>query len=315
LGGSGSGSDGVLSLVEIAEELGKVLYGGPFVPANIVALALAQHGSVEQQDSTLPGILAGEVVATWCSAETTGQTDGDGPNVRASAHPQGYLLAGSHRFVQDAAEADIFLVSAVDERGVTQFLVPRSTPGVRVTEMASVDLSRRFAVVDFDEVVVDREAVVGAPSGAHGQLAYQRQMAHVLHCAQSLGTLRRVNEITFEYAKDRYAFGRQIGSFQAIKHKCVDMYLGEIGSEAIVAAAAEAIAAADPDAPLLAGIAKAYVGESLTMSTEHCHQVHGGISHTWDHVAHLFSRRATCDYALFGSPDRHKVQLGSSLGI
>jgi alkylation response protein AidB-like acyl-CoA dehydrogenase len=140
-------------------------------------------------------------------------------------------------------------------------------------------------------------------------------MAQVLHGAQSLGTLRRVNEITFDYAKDRYAFGRQIGSFQAIKHKCVDMYLGEIGSEAIVLAAAEAIAAGAPDAHLLASIAKAQVAESLAMSTEHCHQVHGGISHTWDHVAHLFTRRAACDYALFGAPDLHKSQLGSSLGI
>jgi alkylation response protein AidB-like acyl-CoA dehydrogenase len=315
-GGSVTG-DGLLDLVDIAEELGRVLYAGPFVGTNVVAAAITESGSEELQARYLPGIASGELPAAWCLTEPSGSPDPVDVALVARATDDGYELHGTKAFVPYGHAAGVHLVTARDHDsdGLTQFVVPADAPGIECRPMACIDLASRLSEVRFDHVDVPASAVLGVAGAAADAVRRQCELAMVLVCAESLGGLSYVNEVTFEYANDRFAFGRPIASFQAIKHYCVEMYLGGIGSRGVTEAAALAVHQRAPDAEVLARAAKAYVGEAFSSSAEHSHQIYGGISVTWEHDAHLYMRRAKFNEAIFGSPSWQRDVLGRTLGI
>ena len=314
-GGSVTG-EGLLDLVEIARELGRFLHPAPFLPTNVVAFAISEFGSEELKEQFVPGIVTGESPGAWCFSEASGSVDPRDIELVARATSNGYELQGTKRFVQDGHCAAIFLVTASDGAdGLTQLAVRSDTPGVVSTPMACIDLSRQVDEVRFESVTVPASAVVGTAGQAADDVAQQLAIALVLQCADSVGALAQVNEMTFQYAIDRFAFGRSIGSFQAIKHKCVEMYLNFIGARSITAAAAEAVQQRSSEAEALVSIAKAFVGDAFSRSVEHSHQIHGGIAYTWEHNAHLYMRRAKFNEAMFGSPQWHRDRLGHLLGI
>jgi alkylation response protein AidB-like acyl-CoA dehydrogenase len=314
-GGSVTGQ-GLLDLVEMAEELGRVLYPGPFLPTNVVAYAISEFGSEVQQQELLPRIAAGDATAAWCLTESSGSYDVATISLAAGQTSDGFILNGTKSVIQDAHVADIFLVTAKSDHGhLVQLLVPANTMGVTTRQLSSLDLNRRFADVHFANVKVPSTALLGDPALSTEAVDRQLAIAMTLQCADSVGGLSKVNEMTFEYANDRFAFGRPIASFQSIKHKCVDMYLALLGARSITAAAAEAVQEWSSEAMVIARIAKAFVGDAFSLGTEHCHQIHGGIAHTWDHDAHLFSRRSKSNEILFGSPEWHRDQLGRALGL
>jgi alkylation response protein AidB-like acyl-CoA dehydrogenase len=315
--GGGSITDaGLLDALEIAEVLGRYLLPVPFLSTNVVAAALSQEGSDDLRARFLPRIVTGELVGAWCLSEGSGSVDPADVSMLARIEDGEYVLEGTKCFVPDADTAEILLVTArAEDGGLTQLVVDADSPGVSVSPLVTMDPSRRIAHVHFDSVRVGADRVLGAAGAATIAVARQLATALVLQCADSVGALSFVNDMTFEYAKDRFAFGRPIGSFQAIKHKCTDMYLAFLGAQAITASAAEAVETWTPDASHLASIAKAYVGEALSMGAEHCHQIHGGIAFTWEHDAHLYTRRSKFNEAMFGSPDWHRDQLGRALGL
>ncbi len=141
------------------------------------------------------------------------------------------------------------------------------------------------------------------------------EIALALQCAETVGAARRVFEFTVEYAQDRYAFGRPIASFQALKHRIADMLQWLEFEAAITDAAARAIDAADPEAPNLASVAAAYVGDRGLDVIDDCVQINGGIGVTWEHDIHLYSRRAALNRAVYGSPEQHKERVGALLGV
>jgi alkylation response protein AidB-like acyl-CoA dehydrogenase len=298
--------------VEIAHELGKVLHTSPVLSTNVVALAIAEFGSEALRREFLPGIVSGITIGAWCSSGVV-QNDGD---VVATRSGSGYRLSGTARFVQDGAAANLYLVTAGnDAGGLSQFAVRRDTPGLVSTPMACFDLCRQVSEVRLDDVEVPASTLLGDPGQAEADAARQLVVALVLQTADTVGALGRVNEFTFEYCKDRFAFGRPIGSFQAIKHKCAEMYLGHLGARAVLTSAAAAVQARSPQAETLARMAKAYACDAYLRSAEHCHQFHGGISFTWEHHAHLYSRHATFNASMFGTPDWHRDRLAAGLGI
>lgn len=315
-GGSVTG-ESLLDVVEIARELGRFLHPAPFLPTNVVAFAISEFGSEELKEQFVPSIVTGDSPAAWCFSEASGSADPADIELLARKTSSGYELLGTKRFVQDGHCAALFLVTARDGAGggLTQFAVPSAMPGVVSTPMACFDLSRRVDEVRFESVMVPESAVVGHAGQAANDVARQLAVALVLQCADSVGALAQVNEMTFQYAIDRFAFGRSIGSFQAIKHKCVEMYLNFIGATSITAAAAEAVEQRSSDAEALVSIAKAFVGDAFSRSVEHSHQIHGGISFTWEHNAHLYMRHAKFNEAMFGSPQWHRDRLGHLLGI
>jgi len=306
LGGGSVSGDGVLDAAIVAEERGRVLQPGLFVATNAVASGLVLDGTDEQRAKVLAALAAGEATATWAAAGPGGDWDVEtGVGAEATAGG-GYLLHGTKSFVQDAQTADWLLVTA---SGPSQFLVAAGTPGVSVRRLDGLDLTRRFSEVRFDHVELPASAMVGAFGGAHAAIERQLQVAAVLTVAESVGAMSHDFEIALDYAKARTAFGRPIGSFQAVKHLLADTSLLLETSKALSAAAARAVGSGGPEAAEVTSMAKAFVGDSALDLAQNCFQVFGGIGYTWEHDQHLYLRRLTVDAALYGEPAWHRERI------
>jgi alkylation response protein AidB-like acyl-CoA dehydrogenase len=312
-GGSISG-EGVRDLAIIAEERGRGLQPGPFVPINVVAGALASAGSAAQQSALLPRLAAGEIVATWVAPDAT-STPGADPVLTVTAAGDGFQLSGQAAPVHDGVLADVYLVTAGGPGGLSQFVVEATTPGITVTPLAGLDITQRFASVSFDRVEVPGEALVGAFGAAAGDVERQLQLAVVLSVSEALGAIDVLFEMTRVYAIDRTAFGRPIGSFQAVKHQLADLSLAVESAKAVVAAAVRAVQAGRADAGEIASMAKAWVGDAGIDIAQGCFQVFGGIGYTWEHDSHLFLRRITMDGLLYGPPDWHRERICVMHGV
>jgi len=189
-------------------------------------------------------------------------------------------------------------------------LVPADAAGVSIEPMHSVDLTRRFFVVRFDEVRVPASAVVGDVGGAAEQVERQLQIAAVTHNAEAIGAMQTAFDMTVAWAFDRYSFGRPLASYQELKHRFADMLSWLQGSHAINDAAAAAVDSRSPDAKELVSAAKAFIGDYGTELLQDCVQMHGGIGVTFEHDLHLYLRRVTVNRALYGTPAEHRQRLG-----
>ena len=314
-GGGGSGETPIGDLVVIAEELGRALQPGPFLPTNVVTYAIAEFGSEEQAEKILTGLASGEQIGTWCFAEPGGRWDAEAIQLEARPQGDGFVLRGTKSFVQDAHVADHLLAAARTAGGLTQFLVPVGAAGITVKLMGSIDLGRRLAEVTFEDVEVSSSSVLGEVDGAADAIERQLQLALVLQCAETVGVTERTLEFTLEYANDRIAFGRPIGSYQALKHRFADMKMWLEASAGTATGATESVQAGAPDAAKLVSVAKAYIGDASVAIIQDCIQMHGGIGQTWENDIHLFLRRATLNAALFGSPAEHRERLCTLLDI
>ena len=312
-GGSLSGNP-TRDAVIVAEEMGLMVAPGPFLPVNVVIAALSADGTDEQKASLLPGLLAGETVATWAFAEPRGRWDAGAVSLTAEADADTVVLRGAKAYVEAAGAADMFLVTARDGDALTQVLVPADTPGVTVTPGRSIDLVRRYGSIVFDGARVPAQAVVGSVGGAAVTVEHQLEIALALQCAETVGSADRVFEFTIEYAQDRYAFGRPIASFQALKHRIADMLVWLEFSKSIADGAARAVDR-DEDATRLVSVAKAYVGDRCLDLIDDCVQINGGIGVTWEHDIHIYSRRAAVNRAVYGSPEEHKERLCTLLEV
>jgi alkylation response protein AidB-like acyl-CoA dehydrogenase len=300
--------------VIVAEEMGRLVAPGPFLPVNVVAAALAWHGTDAQQADVLPGLLSGESLAAWALAEPGGRWDAAGVATTATVDGGDIVLQGEKSQVEAAAVADHLLVTARTGDGLTQVLVPAGTPGVTVVPGRSVDMTRRFGRVVLEGARLPAGAVVGEVGGAGPAVERQLQLALALQCAEMVGVADRTLEFTLEYGRDRIAFGRPIVSFQALKHRVADMAVWLEGSKAVSDALAAAVDAGADDAATLASVAKAYVGEHCLDIVDDCVQITGGIGVTWEHDIHLYNRRAVVDRAVHGTPEQHKERVVALVG-
>jgi alkylation response protein AidB-like acyl-CoA dehydrogenase len=315
LGGGSISDQSLLDLVAVAEEMGRVIQPWPWLPANVVAFALAEAGPNEAQASALAAVAAGDAIATWALVDESGAWAPDDISMSVTARDDGYTLRGAKLYVQDADAADHLLVAARGDAGLMQLLVPADRPGVRVEPMHGLDFARRLFRVEFDNVAVPASSAVGASGDAREQLDRQLQLAFILQCAESVGGAERICELTFQYANDRFAFGRPIGSFQAVKHMCADMLVLLEGSKATTASAAAAFQRRDPDAAAQASIANAHVGAAFSKIARDAIQIHGGIGYTWEHDAHLYLRRAKANELLLGDAAWHRERLCQLAGV
>jgi alkylation response protein AidB-like acyl-CoA dehydrogenase len=301
-GGVAESAQGVIDAAIVAEELGRVVFPGPFLPVSVVTFAIAQAGSPGQREAHLAKLAAAEEIAAWCFT-------GDEGGLNASPAPGGFVIDGAAFAVQDAELADILLVTCATGQGLSQFVVPKATPGVTVTPLTSLDLARRLAEVRFDGVQVGAEALLGEAGGAGALVERQLQLALVLQSAETVGVVDRVLEFTLAYAKQRIAFGRPIGSFQALKHRFADHATWLEGAKAATAYAARAVQGQARDAGAAASIAKSHTTSHGVEIVRDCLQMHGGIGMTWDHDIHFYLRRAVSNEALFGTPATHYERL------
>jgi alkylation response protein AidB-like acyl-CoA dehydrogenase len=224
----------------------------------------------------------------------------------------GWVLSGKKSFVIDGATADLLLVVARSTAGPSLFAVNRGAPGLRAEPMTTLDLTRPMAALTFDQVPA---VLIGAEGRGGWLMSRVLDLACVALAAEQAGGARRCLEMSAGYARTRFQFGRPIGSFQAVKHKCADM-LARV--ELAEATAREAARLADESAaefPVAAATAHICCSQAYLFAAAENIQVHGGIGFTWEHPAHLYYRRAKSSELLFGSPAAHRRALAALLDI
>ncbi len=312
LGGGNVSGYGVLDAALVAYRRGRALQPGSFVGTNVVAYAIAEEGSEWARTTVLPALLSGEAPASW-AVDAPGYRLDAGVDARV-LDDGGVVLTGTKRAVQDVEEASWLLVTCSTGGGATQLLIRADSPGVTITELGTLDLSRRYFELTFDGAKVDAAAVVGAPGAGDDLITRQLAIATTLVAAEMVGAMDQDFATTVQYAKDRIAFGRPIGSFQGIKHQLADTSLALEMSKAITVAAARAVDH-DDFGPSAASMAKAFVGEAGVDLVQTCFQVYGGIGYTWEHDQHLYLRRITTDAGLFGDANWHREHLCQLAGI
>jgi alkylation response protein AidB-like acyl-CoA dehydrogenase len=224
----------------------------------------------------------------------------------------GLVLTGEARPVESAGVASHFLVTAREGAGLTQVLVPSSCEGLTITALQSVDVTRRFGALRFERVRVPASAMIGNAGEAGPALARQERCALTLLNAEAVGAMQAGFDMTVEWAFDRYAFGRPLASYQALKHRFADMLSWLEAGHAISDAACVMAAAGDsPDADEFTSAAKAFVGQYGSDLLHDCVQIHGGIGVTYEHDLHLYLRRFTVNRSLAGTPATHRRRVAA----
>ena len=307
-GGANLSGEGLRDLAIVAEERGRWLQQGPFVGTNILAHALGAAPS-RDNDDILDRLLNGEASAAWVMGASSWSA---GPGIDATRDGNEYRLAGQVRMVQEAAGADYLLVSARESAATGQFLLAADHGGVTVAPVRSLDITQRFATVTLDDAVVAQSAMLGNAVNAEDALARQLAIALVLIVAETVGAADALFSLTTEYTKQRTAFGRPIGSFQALKHQLADLSLALESSKAIAVEATRGVQSGSADGRMLASIAKVWTSEMATEVAQGCLQLFGGIGYTWEHDLHLYLRRLTINNLLYGSPRWHRSRIWSA---
>jgi alkylation response protein AidB-like acyl-CoA dehydrogenase len=301
----GSGLDFV-DMVVVLEEMGRAVLPGPFFSTVILAgIAIAEGGSAKQKAAYLPKIADGSLKATLAQLEPSARWDADGIELTAKSEGGGYTLDGTKLFVPDANVADVFVVAgrgpgSKGAEGVSLFVVDAKTAGVSVTMLKTMDQTRKLGEVTFKGVKVGSDALLGPAGGGWKLLERVADRGKVGLAAEMCGGAQKVLEMSVEYAKVREQFGKPIGSFQAIQHKCANMLVEVESSKSITYYAAWAVANDVPEAPLAAAMAKAYTSDAYRHTAGEGIQIHGGIGFTWEHDMHIFFKRAKSSEVTFG---------------
>jgi alkylation response protein AidB-like acyl-CoA dehydrogenase len=305
-GGSVSGR-GPVDLALIAYEFGRHAAPGPLVDCNVVASALSgQAGDLHR--AVLADLIGGTRIAASCLGAAPWQ-DPDEATIRIRRDGGDVLIDGAVRPVESAPQAAHLLVTGMSESGMTQVLVGATAPGVAMTTLKGIDVTRRFASITFDNVRAPAGALVGAFGQAGEQVSRQIQQAAVILSAEAVGAMDAAFHMTVDWAFSRYTFGRALASYQALKHRFADMKSWLEASHAISDAAADAVADRTNLAAETASAAKSYVGEQGPELAQDCVQLHGGIGVTYEHDLHFFLRRVTLDRLLYGTPAEHRRML------
>lgn len=312
LGGGSVSENGFADLAMVAELLGKTVAPGPLYPVSTVLAGLVECANADEHADLIEALISGETVASWAVCEAGQGWAPLNPSVTATEIDTGYRIDGTKDRVEAGAQSAALLVVArcgTNAAEIRQFLVPTDAPGVRIEPQQSVDLVKQYARVHFDGVVVPRSAAVGTAEQTAALVERQSQIAQVLQCAEVVGALQTVFDLTVQWALDRHTFGRPLASYQALKHKFADMKLWLEACRATTSAAVADVAARAPEANLSASIAKSYVGEMAGQIVQACVQMHGGIGVTWEHDLHLYLRRITLYRGMFGTPEEHNLRV------
>jgi alkylation response protein AidB-like acyl-CoA dehydrogenase len=298
---------GIVELAVLFEEMGYALAPSPLLSNTVAGLALSLCGSNDQRERYLRPLAEGEkrgTPALWDagSPATIGEF-----TMEARADGDGVVLDGEKTLVMDAAGADFFLVASSDGR---RHLVERGADGVSVAADDGIDPTRRFSSVRFDGV-----RVAGTDT-LPGEAADYFPVFHricVALAAESTGIAQRTLEMAVEYAKDRQQFGRPIGAYQAVSHRCAQMLLETENARSAVFGAAWAADAEPESLPLAASMAKAYASDAGWRVPNAAIQVHGGIGFTWEHDLHFFLKRGRSNAALFGDSKWHRERVADAV--
>jgi alkylation response protein AidB-like acyl-CoA dehydrogenase len=302
-----------IELTVVLEEMGRALLAAPYFAT--VALAtntLLQSGDDAAKAEHLPGIADGSTIATLAYTEPNGKWDENGIEATATEDGDGWKINGTKMFVLDGHVANLIIVAAKTGGGTSLFTVAGDAGGLTRTALSTMDQTRKQAKLEFSDVPA---TLLGAEGQGWSVLDRVLDLAVVALAAEQVGGAQYVLEMAVQYAKDRVQFGRPIGSFQAIKHKCADMLLEVESAKSAAYYAAWCAAELNDELPSVASLAKAYCSEAYFHATAENIQIHGGIGFTWEHPAHLYFKRAKSSELLFGDPTYHRELLAQRIGI
>jgi alkylation response protein AidB-like acyl-CoA dehydrogenase len=307
-----------VELAIVLEEMGRVLLCAPYFSSVVLAAdAIMNAGTDAQKSELLPGIASGETIATLAFTEPNGRWDASGIEMEASGSGDSSTLSGTKMFVIDGHLANLVVVVArtagsSGEDGISFFAVDGDAEGLTRTPLATMDQTRKQARLDFENVAA---RPIGALGSAWPALSKTLDQAAVGLANEMVGGAQKVLEMSVEYAKVRVQFGRPIGSFQAIKHKCADMLLEVESGKSAAYYAAWAAAEDNEELPVAASLAKAYCSDAYFHAAAENIQIHGGIGFTWEHDAHLYFKRAKSSEILLGDATYHRELLAQRIGI
>jgi len=305
-----------LDMTVVVEEAGKALLPGPFFTAALIGVPLAlEGGSDAQKKEILPRMAKGEFIGTLALAEASGRFDAEGVQMKATKSGADYTLTGEKFFVPDAHVADGIAVAArtsgSGEKGITIFLVPKGAKGVTITQLKTVDMTRRLCHVKFDNVKAD--GILGKVDEGWPILSRVLNIATAGLATEMVGTAQKALDMSVDYAKTRVQFGKPIGSFQAVKHKCVDMMVAVENARSLVYYASWTVDTGNDEQKTAVPMAKAYASDMAKNVTSEAIQVHGGIGFTWEHDMHLYHRRALAGEANLGNGPVHRETVARTL--
>ncbi len=311
-----------VELVVVLEEMGRALLPGAYFSTVLLAgLALLEAGSDKQKEQWLAPLAEGKLTATLALTEPDCRWVAAGVRTTAEQGDRGFRISGTKLFVPDARTADLILCAARTskstrlEDGITLFAVDRDTEGLNITPLQTMDETRRLYEVSFEGVQIPGNRVVGSVDRGWPILANVIDKATIGLCAEMVGGGQKVLDMCVEFSKSRVQFGRPIGSFQSIQHKCADMMLLTESARSAVYAAACAASEQQADVSLLASIAKAYASDAYTNVAGEGIQIHGGMGFTWEHDAHLYFKRAKSDEVTFGDSSYHRERVAKLIGL
>ncbi|MCI0686227.1 MAG: acyl-CoA/acyl-ACP dehydrogenase [Sporichthyaceae bacterium] len=281
----------------VLEELGRAVTPSPFFGSAVLATAAAMACGAGE---LLGQLATGEHTGTLAIPLSTGPDD----PFPAAVRGDGSTVSGSISSVADARSATVVLVPATDQDGPALYQVDATRVGI--APVLALDLTRPLADLNFDAATATRLA-----SGDQAEEAIRvavRTGAGLL-ASEQLGLAERCLEMTVEYLKSRYQFGRPVGSFQALKHRLADLWVAITQSRALARYAAACLATDHPDTDVAVSLAQAHCSATAVLAAEECVQLHGGIGFTWEHPAHLYLKRAKSSALTLGTPDRHRIAL------
>ena len=312
-GGAGCG---FADVAVVLHEMGRALTPSPFLASAVLAtgaLLLADNDVVA--DEVLTALTSSESLGSVALAGSHGSYDP--ARLTASWERVGgsVRLQGSSGFVLDADVASVLVVAARDAEGTTAIVaLDAADPRVRIEPLATVDETRRLFSVSFDDVVVNADRLLCEPGGRAAEL-YERVLAIgvIAAACDAAGVAEHVLETAAEHAKVRTQFGKPIGSFQAVKHRCADIAIAVEAACAATRGATEALDGDPAEWTTTASVTSSYVGPACAEACAQGLLVYGGIGFTWEHEAHRYLKRAKLDEVLFGTPSWHRRRLADAV--
>ncbi len=293
----GGSALGFVDLTVLMEEMGRVVMPGPFFSTMLLGgLAIREAGSPAQKKEWLTRIAAGQAKATLAWTEPSARWDAAGVTCTAKEEKGGTSEGKA-------------------EDGVSLILVPKTTSGVQVKLLPTMDQTRKLCEVSFQNATVPADALMGVKGKAWPTLTRVVERATVALCAEMCGGAQRVLDMTTDYAKIRIAFGKPIGTYQGVKHKAADMLVDVENAKSLTYYAAWAVDENSPDAPLAASMAKAYVTDAYRKVAGAGIQLHGGIGFTWEHDLHLYFKRAKSSEFTFGDATYHRERVAQLINL
>jgi alkylation response protein AidB-like acyl-CoA dehydrogenase len=308
-GGSGFG---LPEIATVCEETGRALLCVPYLSTVVLAASLLRRCTESDlAGGYLRAIAAGELVATVALWEESLTWPAGPIRTRAVWHGDAWHVAGVHGFVLDGQVADLILVVAECPQGLGLFAVDGDAPGLSRTPLATLDATRPQARLTF--ACPARLLAVGDVVEAHVRAALDE--AAVALAAEQLGGARHVFGLTLDHVRNRTQFGRALGSFQAVKHRCADMLIAVESAQSALWDAVRAYSEEPGDFPVASCVALAACSEAFAMVAAETIHLHGGMGFAWEHPAHLYFRRATSSQLLMGNPRYQREQLAARLAF